>query len=294
MCFLRTCLGLLSILLYAANTIFWNVTLYICAIPLLLLACVPPWAKKYRRSYFFSSLYPKAWSYCNNLIMGLSQRQIKIQGPSLRDKTGFYILICNHQSWADILLINRALGLGLPPTKYFMKKSLLWSLPIGGLGCWLLGYPFLSRHTPQQIKKNPALKNKDIETTRKTCLELKQSPGVLVLFPEGTRFSLAKHTKQRSPYKNLLKPKATGLGTLLDICKDTASNVIDMRIVYEKSASMWDFMCGKNGSIKIHYQLIPLSSLPLNYAERETRKAFHHWLNQHWENKDKEIEQANT
>jgi 1-acyl-sn-glycerol-3-phosphate acyltransferase len=284
MAFFRLLLGSTMLLAYALNAVFWALLIWILGIPLLFLIVVPSWARRYRRSSLLSSP-PRGWTWCNAFLMRLSFQAIRTSGPSLPDKKGFYVLICNHQSWADILLVNHALRQSGLPIKYFLKRSLLWSLPVAGIGCWILGFPFLSRHTPQQIKKNPDLKYKDIETTRRTCQNLKQSPAVLVIFPEGTRYTDAKHKKQNAPNPYVLKAKAGGLATLLEEVQDKTTCLIDMRIHYEKSTSMWDFFCRRSGQIDVHHRLIPLEDFPLNYTNREERKAFHAWLKQCWTEK---------
>ncbi|MDT9081586.1 acyltransferase, partial [Escherichia coli] len=69
---------------------------------------------------------------------------------------------------------------------------------------------FMKRYTRAQIEKNPALKGKDMDTTRQACAKFRNLPVLVLNFLEGTRFTPAKHARQASPYQHLLKPKSGG------------------------------------------------------------------------------------
>ena len=79
-------------------------------------------------------------------------------------------------------------------------------MPFLGLAWWALDFPFMRRFSNAQLKKNPKLKGKDIEITRKACEKFKTKPVSVMNFVEGTRFSQSKHDKQSSPFQHLLKP----------------------------------------------------------------------------------------
>ncbi len=63
-------------------------------------------------------------------------------------------------------------------------KKILWSLPIAGWACYFLGYPFIARHSHEEVRKNPQLKTKDIETTRAACAKFKEFPTTVMNFVE--------------------------------------------------------------------------------------------------------------
>lgn len=58
-----------------------------------------------------------------------------------------------------------------------------------GLGCWALDMPFMNRTSPKQLKKNPRLKGKDLETTRRSCAKFKYIPTSIINYVEGSRFT---------------------------------------------------------------------------------------------------------
>ena len=117
------------------------------------------------KKYFiwFQQVYlPPYWAGINNWILDfLIPIRWEIRGKGELSNNNWYFLICNHQSWADILVLDKIFNRKIPKIKFFMKQELLWMLPICGLACFVMGYPFIKRH-----KDRKGLM-KDIETTKK-------------------------------------------------------------------------------------------------------------------------------
>jgi 1-acyl-sn-glycerol-3-phosphate acyltransferase len=93
----------------------------------------------YRTSH---QLVPDIWVAINSFAMKVASSapwEIIRKGELHRD--GCYFLMCNHQSWLDILVLQRVFLGKIPMLKFFMKQNLLWSLPIGGLACYMLDFP---------------------------------------------------------------------------------------------------------------------------------------------------------
>ena len=95
-----------------------------------------------------------------------------------------------------------------------MKDVLKW-IPIVSIVGWALDMPFLKRYSKEQVEKNPSLRGKDLEQMKKAFKRLETNPGTVLSFAEGTRFTKLKHDDQQSPFKNLLRPKAGGIGIAL-------------------------------------------------------------------------------
>ncbi|MCX7126185.1 MAG: 1-acyl-sn-glycerol-3-phosphate acyltransferase, partial [Gammaproteobacteria bacterium] len=107
---------------------------------------------------------PTWFAYINYSIAKISTRNLwDVTGSGTLKDDDWYVMISNHRSWLDILVLGIAFNKKIPPLKFFMKKELLWQLPFAGLACYALGFPFMSRHSHAQIRKNPSLKGKDIE-----------------------------------------------------------------------------------------------------------------------------------
>ena len=169
--------------------------------------------------------------------------------------------------------------------KFFMKKELLWALPIAGWACYFLGYPFMTRE----------LKTKDIETTRKACAKFKEFPTTVMNFVEGTRFTEKKHQNQASPYQHLLKPRATGLAVVLQELHPQLKGIINVSLQYTPSGlSLWEMLSGKIQTIDLHYELLPITPDLIGdpYQDRLFRKSFQLWLNNLWKEKDRRLQAA--
>lgn len=207
---------------------------------------------------------------------------------------GWYFLMSNHCSWLDILVLTAVTNRKIPSPKFFMKQELLWSLPIIGIGCWLLDFPFMKRHSKEYLKKHPEQRHKDIETTRKKCALFKKQPVTIINFLEGTRFTQEKHSKLQSPYQHLLPPKAGGMAFSLAAMEGVLHDMIDVTLYYHpKGQSLWDTLCGRVDKIFIDIEVLPIpDSLRGDYIQDAAfKKQFQQWLNARWQRKDEKIAQ---
>lgn len=249
------------------------------------------------RQYWGSILQkvPVWWMDLNNMILQLHARgKLDVQGTGHLDPKGWYMMISNHRSWTDILIISSAFHRKLPFLKFFMKQELLWQLPIAGLGCYVLGYPFLSRHTPEEVKKNPSLKGKDIATVKKACNKFKEFPTTVISFAEGTRYTRKKQLQQNSPYQYLLKPKTAGTAVVLRELQPILQGLVNVTLLYKpEKIGLWDFVCGNFEKLIVRYEVLPITpELVGNYYEDRTfRASFQQQLNKIWAEKDQLIDQ---
>ncbi len=281
--------GIISLILYLVSILL----LAILSLLFYAISCILP--KKSMRQkirLFYMKHFPIWFMVFNFWIAQISTRKKwEILGTGELNPDNFYLMISNHQSWIDILVLCVAFKGKISPLKFFMKKELLWQLPLAGIACSVLGYPFMSRHTHAEIRKNPSLKGKDIETTKSACKKLKQlSPITLINFLEGTRFSEKKRLQQQSPFNYLLKPRAGGVAIVLNEMSDILSGVISVAIHYSgKAPSLWDFASGKIQKINVHYELINITKDLLGDYEndRAYRTHLQQWLNAIWQGNDK-------
>jgi len=282
--------GVISLLIYVINTIFWVSQIFVIAF-LKLVIPLRIWRK-----------------FCNILLTGIANNWIAVNNFNQRctsrirwDVAGlenlkrneWYMVLSNHQSWVDILVLQRVLYRKIPFLKFFIKKELIW-VPILGLAWWALDFPFMKRYSQAFLKKHPNLKGKDLETTRKACEKFKSIPVSVMNFAEGTRFLSTKHKLQRSPYKNLLRPKAGGMAFVFQAMGEQLHSIVDVTIAYPEGAkSFWQFLCGRVSEIKVSVKSYPLSRELLGdyFNDSEYRERFHEWLNTLWEEKDRQIEQ---
>ena len=94
------------------------------------------------------------------------------------------------------------------------------------------------------LKKHPEMRAKDQEATRRACAKFALIPTSVTNFMEGTRFTPAKHARQQSPYRYLLKPKAGGVALALHALGDKFHSILDVTIVYPDGIpGFWSFLC---------------------------------------------------
>lgn len=235
------------------------------------------------------------WVGVNNRVNDLLHKvDWDIRGVDQLSPDQWYFVTCNHQTWADIPAIQYALNRHIPLLKFFLKQQLIW-VPLLGIAWWALDFPFMRRYTREQIEKNPELKGKDLETTRQACAKFRDTPVTVFNFMEGTRFTLAKHQAQGSPYRNLLKPRAGGTAFVLGAMGDSLHTMLDVTIVYpDGKVGFWDFLCGRITRIVIDVRTveIPQPFLGMDYQNDDAIRAeFQQWVGDLWTKKDLLIEQ---
>ena len=285
--------GSLSLILYFLNTVFWCIPLFVLAAAK---AAVPIEAWMRRCSRMLNAI-AENWIWVNNQNQKLvGNTSWDIQGLENLDRSEWYLVLANHQSWVDIVVLQRVFHRKIPFLKFFIKKELLW-FPILGQAWWAMDFPFVKRYTKTYLQKKPHLKGKDMEITRKACKKFKKIPISIMNFVEGTRFTDEKHRRQQSPYDHLLRPKAGGIAFVLGSMGEQIHRVLDVTIVYPDGlSSFWALLCGKIQKIKVRVRTLPVSPELLgDYAnDSQFRVRLQQWLNDIWEEKNRYIEDTMT
>ena len=136
---------LASGLFYVTNT---SVT-FGMMVPFILLKLVPIQALRTFCARMLMALAHN-WSVCNEWWMGLiNPLRWSARLPAELSMQGWYLLVCNHQSWVDILVLQKAFNSRIPFLKFFIKKELLY-VPLLGIAWWALDYPFMRRRGRQR------------------------------------------------------------------------------------------------------------------------------------------------
>lgn len=278
--------GVLSFLLYILNTLFWFIPLM--ALAVLKLLPIKRWQAW--MSYLVDAI-AVAWISVNNLTTRIfTSIKWRVSGLESLSRKDWYLIVANHQSWADILILQNIFNRKIPFIKFFLKKELLY-VPFMGLAWWALDFPFMKRYSKQLLKKRPELQGKDIETTRKACEKFRFKPVSIMNFVEGTRFTQAKHDKQQAPFSHLLKPKAGGTAFVLGTMGEQLHKLLDVTIHYPQGIpSFWDYISGKVHAITVNIKVLPISKdLIGDYNDQAYRERFQQWLNQLWVEKDQQL-----
>ena len=208
------------------------------------------------------------------------------------DPRGTYLILANHQSWIDIMMVMVVLGKGTTLPRFFIKWELVY-MPVINICAWVLDFPIMRRYTQEDIKDRPELKNRDFDYAHEVLSRNPERQCVVVNYAEGTRFTPEKHRKNRSPYKHLLKPKVGGPQLALDCLRGRLDGIIDITLAYPGAkVSVWRLMAGRVPKVMIHVERIELpdglEKPPETLAEL---KAFRGWMNSIWAKKDARIDQ---
>jgi 1-acyl-sn-glycerol-3-phosphate acyltransferase len=276
-------------------TTIFTVTIIMVTIPivffaLLRLVPVPAWQHLLNP---FLDASANFWIRVNNLQQNwFLPTTLEIEGIGTLNRKEWYMLIANHQAWADILIIVRTFGTDIPGVKFFFKRSLLW-VPVLGLALWGLDFPSMRRHSKAEMARDPSLRGKDLERTRSACARFRYHPVTIINFLEGTRFTCAKHQQQQSVYRHLLMPKAGGMAFALNAMDGQLHQLLDVTIYYEGGIpSYWNYVCGKVKRIKVQVRELPIPPEMLGDYEGdpEFRRAFQRWVNDMWREKDEMLD----
>jgi 1-acyl-sn-glycerol-3-phosphate acyltransferase len=275
------------------NTLVLTGVLFLCSIAKLLALTD---TARYRVRRFLARL-PVAWIAINNGIFTLMRiTQWDIEVPPGLDRDGCYLVLSNHQSWADVLILQRGFNRRLPFLRFFVKKALIW-LPFLGAAWWALDMPFMQRYSKEQLEHHPELKGRDLENARQACEKFRQMPVAMMTFPEGTRFSTAKRVQQNSSYRMLLEPHIGGIGQVLYALGDELDALIDVTIVFPGrggavAPTLWQVLSGQVDRIVVRARQLPI---PLTLRGRnfrtdpDFRLELEQWVAQLWRDKDELI-----
>ncbi len=282
-------IGFLSFSLYMLNTMFWLLPILVFSF---CKAIIPLRLSQKVFSYLLD-LMASNWVATNSFIQKIfTKTDIVVNGLEGLKIDDWYLVLANHQSWVDIVVLQRALHGNIPFLKFFLKKELIY-VPLLGLAWWALDFPFMKRYSQAFLKKNPHLRGKDLETTKKACAKFKYKPVSVMNFIEGTRFTDKKHDKQSSPYKNLLKPKSGGISFVLDAMGEHLTKIVDVTIYYPDGIpNFGDFVCGQVDRVHLEVHTLDIESElgHINFSDRNDRIVFQKWLTEFWHDKDARLE----
>jgi 1-acyl-sn-glycerol-3-phosphate acyltransferase len=238
------------------------------------------------------------WISINNTVLSWYRNpQWDIKIPDGLDHDGCYLVSSNHQSWVDVMVLQRAFNRRLPFFRFFIKSQLFW-IPFLGIAWWALDMPFMRRHSRHQVALKPSLKGRDLENARKACEKFRTIPVAMTNFPEGTRFTAEKRDKRKGPYQNLLQPRIGGLGQVFFALANELDALIDVTIIYPQttttnlSPTFWQFLTGGITEIIVKAKRveIPQELLGRNFrTDRDFRGELEAWVDQLWRDKDQLI-----
>lgn len=286
-------MGIISASAMVINLIFWGALFY-CVLIFKLL--VKPFPVSLQLAKHIDSILVKIaelWIYGNAAIYLLCfDLSWDIQVPAQLKRDTSYLVASNHQSWVDILVLQKMFTGKIPFLRFFLKQELIW-LPILGLAWWGLDMPFMKRYSREYLAKNPHMRGKDMQTTRESCAKFKLKPVSIINFFEGTRYSAKKHAAQQSPFENLLKPRAGGCALSIEAMDGIIKQLLLVTIVYpNQKLTLKHFLYNQTRHIIGRAELIdiPPQFIGGDYENDAQFKAkFQNWVNELWQRQEQTL-----
>lgn len=283
--------SLLIIVLIPLNLILWGIPVMLLGIVKLVL----PGGEPRRKLRLLLSELGDRWAGGNDIIFDrLLDTKWDISGIDGLRPDGHYLIVSNHASWLDIFVLQRAFHRRVAFMRFFIKQHLIW-FPILGQACWAMDFPFMRRYTPEYLERHPEKRGKDLETTRRTCRRYRRIPMAILNFIEGTRFTRAKQVEEKSPYRNLLRPRVGGIAFVLASLGEQLDGVVDVTISYLRpGVTFWEFITNRVGRVVVRARLIEVPAQFVTEPITEpgpAREAFKIWIESLWREKDELLDQ---
>jgi 1-acyl-sn-glycerol-3-phosphate acyltransferase len=286
--------GVVTVSAMALNVVAWVSVLLVVA---LLKFLLPIPAVRRLLSRVMTAL-AEGWIGTNNaLFRVMGSLPLDMRGLEGLSTSEWYLVVSNHQSWVDILVLQAVFNRRIPFLKFFLKQQLIW-VPFLGLAWWALDFPFMRRHSPEYLEKHPEKRGEDLDVTRRACEKFRLIPTSVMNFVEGTRFTERKHAAFKSPYRHLLPPRPGGTSFVLSAMGGMLHSMLDVTIVYKgRTPSFWDLCCGRLGTVTVDIRRRPIDERMAagDYAgDPEFRTRFKEWLAALWTEKDELLDRLGT
>jgi len=284
------------IFLFVLNTSFHGTLVSLCA-PIKFMIPLSGWRSFWGRvSYWISG----GFIITNNFLLKVFYHlEWDIEGLVNLRTDGTYLVISNHLSLLDIPVVQGIFLKQIPFLLFFIKQQLLW-IPFLGQALWALEYPTMKRYSKETLKSLPELRGKDLETAKLSCEKLRGHPVTILNYAEGTRFTPEKHSRTKSSFINLLKPRTGGIHTVLNSLGDEITSILNVTLVYpgHSSPNFSDLLFGRVHKIVVRIESLKLGEGVIPSLETIRAKggslAVRNCLNELWKAKDKFISKIHS
>ena len=252
------------------NLLFWIIPL----VAIVVVQAVIRSDAVHRRCFTFVEwIYRRAVAIDSLLLKRVLGIEFIIHGDVPTDPTEQCIVVSNHRSWFDILVIQELITGQGPMLKFLIKRELVY-VPVVGWICLALDFPRLTRG------KGDDGRQRDFASVAAAAAAINETPCALMNFAEGTRFTFAKRDASHSPYQHLLNPKTGGFRIMLDSLQ---ASIIDITLVYPiDEISFWRCLSGELKQIEVFIDRHP----PITSNDARM------WLDARWKEKDERFEHS--
>ncbi len=287
--------GSVAFMGFALNTLFWGLLIYLF-IPFKLLS--PRGSRLRRFSSALMAAFGENWISVNGAgLTALHGMSWRVSGGEGLRKDRSYVVVANHRSWVDIVVLQEIFNRRIPFLRFFLKWELLY-VPVLGLAWWALDYPFMRRHSKETLERHPEKRAEDYDAVKRACDRFRGMDVSILNFLEGTRFTPEKRARQGSPYRHLLAPKAGGLAFVLEAMGDRFAGLLDVTIHYSlEKVTLWSLLSGRVREIRVSIREleIPQALKSGDYLRdacaRERAQA---WVREIWSAKDRALAEWGT
>ncbi|MGI9327772.1 MAG: acetyltransferase [Pseudomonadales bacterium] len=270
-----------------------------------IVACIPLYAMGLLRLLSPASAHPgwtrrmdwiiDYWTGSNRRLMqalNLCDVTLNVAPGTELSRSQWYLVVSNHQSWSDIMLLQTQFRHLIPPIKFFTKRELIW-IPALGPAMWLLGFPYVRRLGKDKLAANPTLQDADRKEIEAACEGFRLHPTTVLNFAEGTRFRVHKHQAQEARFERLLNPKVGGLQLVLTGMSEELTGLLDVTIHYPDGVpSFWDLLSGRCAQATMEVQLLDIPTAVAASLRAGERKPLVDWIEGLWRDKDERLRQA--
>ncbi len=263
----RHLVSALSLSAITLNLTFWMIPLF--AVSLTRTVAAGPRVREACDRYI-EFIYRSAASFDSWWIARSLGVRLDIVGQPHQRRDRNLIILCNHRTWFDILVLHAVIQDYSPIVKFLIKRQLIY-VPVLGWICLALRFPRLYRG------ETPEGRSLDYQAIANAVHRSDGHPTALLNFAEGTRFTPGKHAAQDSPYRHLLKPRAGGLRIMLDNTRDP--DILDMTLAYPRELTFWRCLGGELEYVKVYLEYFRAGDIQDAAA----------WLSERWEIKDRLI-----
>ncbi|HEX9406681.1 MAG TPA: acetyltransferase [Thermoanaerobaculia bacterium] len=283
--------GIVTIILLLLNLLLWGTLVVLLGLVKFAVHMTAPRSRLRTRVILALISLAERWVGGNDRILDLMlPTQWDVEGPfdAIRID-GRYLIVSNHISWVDIIVIFRVFHERTAFIRFFLKQRLIW-FPIVGQACWALEFPFMRRYSAEYLQHHPEKRGRDLQTTRRACQRYRHIPVAMLTFLEGTRFSEEKRADQDSPYRFLLRPRVGAIAFVLASLGDQLDGVFDVTLAYPGGdLTLWQFVCGRVPKITVRARRleVPAEFFTADITEPgPARDRFKKWIDSIWREKD--------
>lgn len=181
------------------------------------------------------------------------------------------IVLSNHRTWFDILLIHAVVTRPGPIIHFLIKEELIY-VPVVGWICLMLGFPRLKRG------KTEGGRDQDFRSIETASATIANESAALLNFAEGTRFNGEKRKRLDSAFDHLLNPRTGGMRIMMETLPDVP--ILDLTLIYpSEGADFWTCLSGQIKEIEVH----------VGYTNTASIDDVRTWLYERWAEKDRLI-----